>query len=104
MKKLDIQVLGTGCPTCKTLHQSVITVAHEIDPTLVVSYSDDITKIVALWVMSSPVFAINGKVITAGRLPTKDDIKKAIVEKGEWNIEPIKQTPSKWGCSCGGRC
>jgi hypothetical protein len=33
--------------------------------------------------MSSPVFAIGGKVITAGRLPTKDDIKKAILENGE---------------------
>jgi hypothetical protein len=48
MKKLDIQVLGTGCPTCRILHQSVMAVAHEIDPTLVVSYSDDITKIIAL--------------------------------------------------------
>jgi len=48
MKKLDIQVLGTDCPTYKTLHQSIIAVAHEIDPTLVVSYSDDITKIIAL--------------------------------------------------------
>jgi len=33
--------------------------------------------------MSSRVFAIDGKAITTGKLSTKDDFKKAILEKGE---------------------
>lgn len=79
MKKINIQVLGSGCPTCKTLYDKVVKVAQEIDSNLEVEYITDITKIVELGAMSSPVFAINDKIMIAGRVPDETEIKNAIL-------------------------
>jgi small redox-active disulfide protein 2 len=81
MKKINIKVLGSGCPTCKTLYSKVLEVTQKIDPNLEVEYITDIAKIVELGAMSSPVFAIDGKIITAGKIPDEDDIKNVILEK-----------------------
>ncbi len=78
MKKIDIKVLGSGCPSCKTLYEKVLEVAKNIDSSLEVEYITDITKIVELGVMSSPVFVIDDEVITAGQIPSEDEIKDAI--------------------------
>ncbi len=77
---MKIQVLGSGCKSCKTLHNRVVEVAKSIDPQLEVEYSTDITKIVELGAMTSPVFAINEKVITAGKLPDEEKIKEVILD------------------------
>ncbi len=81
MKKINIQVLGAGCPTCKTLYDKVLEVAKKINSTLEVEYITDVTKIVELGAMSSPVFAIDGEVITAGKMPNEQEIKDVILEK-----------------------
>ena len=81
MKEISIKVLGSGCPTCKTLYDEVVKVAQEIDSNLKVEYITDITKIVELGVMSSPVFVINDEIIIAGRVPDGTEIKNAILEK-----------------------
>ncbi len=56
-------------------------VAKNIDSSLEVEYITDITKIVELGVMSSPVFVIDDEVITAGQIPSEDEIKDAILSK-----------------------
>jgi small redox-active disulfide protein 2 len=81
MKNINIQVLGSGCPTCKTLYNKVLEITNQIDSSLKVEYVTDIAKIVELGAMSSPVFAINGKIITAGKTPDKQTIKDAILEE-----------------------
>ncbi len=81
MQKINIQVLGSGCPSCKTLYNKVSEIAEKIDSDLEVEYITDITKIVELGAMSSPVFAINNQIITAGKIPDENEIKNIIVEK-----------------------
>ena len=80
MKNLHIQVFGSGCPGCKKLHQTVVEIAQKISPDLAVDYSTDITEIAKLGAMSSPVFAIDGKIITAGKIPDAAEIEAAIRE------------------------
>ena len=81
MKKIDIQVLGSGCPTCETLYHKVLAVAQKIDSKLKVEYITDITKIIELGAMSSPILAINNQIITAGKMPAEEEIKSAILKK-----------------------
>ncbi len=81
MQKINIQVFGSGCPTCKMLYNRVSEIAKNINSNLEVDYITDITKMVELGAMSSPVFAIDNKIITAGKLPTEDEIKNVILEK-----------------------
>ncbi len=78
---MKITVLGSGCPTCKTLYEKVSKVTKEIDDNLEVDYITDITKMVELGAMSAPVFAIDNQIITAGQMPEEDEIKNAILEK-----------------------
>jgi len=81
MQKIKIQVFGSGCPTCEMLYNRVSKVTKEINPELEVDYITDIRKMVELGAMSSPVFAINNQIITAGQMPEEDEIKSAIEEK-----------------------
>ncbi len=81
MHKINIQVLGSGCPSCKTLYNKVSEIAEQIDSDLEVKYITDITKIVELGAMSSPVFAINNQIITSGKIPDENEIKNIILEK-----------------------
>ncbi len=77
---MKIQVLGSGCKGCEALYERVKKVANEVSPDLEVEYITDITKLVELGAMSSPVFAINDTIITAGKLPDEEEIKSVIQE------------------------
>lgn len=63
---MKIQVLGSGCPTCKNLYELTQTAVKELGIDAEVDYSTDISKIIELGVMESPVITINGKLAMAG--------------------------------------
>lgn len=97
---ISIQVLGSGCPTCKKLFELIQKAISELDLKIEnVEYVTDIQKIIELGVMSSPVLTINGKVALVGQLPSLDKIKEII---SLYNQEDASQSAS--GCSCGGKC
>ena len=76
---MNIQVLGSGCPTCKNLYELTKTAVAELGIDTEVEYSTDISKIIELGVMQSPVLTIDGKpaMIGAGNLEkVKEVIKK----------------------------
>ena len=81
MKNVKIEVIGSGCPTCKNLYEKVSEIAKDINSELEVIYTtDSMSRIAELGVMSSPVFAINDKVISAGQILSEDEIKDAILQ------------------------
>ena len=75
---MNIEVYGSGCPSCEMLYNRVRKVTKEVNPELEVAYITDIAKMVELGAMSSPVFAIDKQIITAGQLPDEEEIKQAI--------------------------
>jgi small redox-active disulfide protein 2 len=81
-KIMKIQVLGSGCPTCKKLFELTKKAVEELELKTEVEYITDIQRIVEMGVMSSPVLAIDGKPAITGFLPDiekiKDTIKKFI--------------------------
>ena len=100
---MKIQVLGSGCATCKNLHKAVEEAVKKLNLDLEVEYFTDIAKIVELGAMSSPVFAIDGAVIASGKVPLNEEIEKAISEKMKGNSVKKNET-SQEECSCGGNC
>lgn len=70
-----IQVLGSGCPTCKKLFEQVKRLAEELKLQAEVEYISDVTKIIELGVMQSPVLAIDGKVFLTGGGHGDEEIK-----------------------------
>jgi len=75
---MTIQVLGSGCTTCKNLFELTKQAVEELGLKTEVEYITDIQKIVALGVMSSPVLAINGKPAMVGFVPNIEKIKAII--------------------------
>ena len=77
-KTMKIQVLGSGCPTCKKLFELTKKAVENLELKTEVEYITDIQKIVEMGVMSSPVLAVNGKPILTGFVPDIEKIKEAI--------------------------
>lgn len=95
----SIQVLGSGCPTCKKLFELTQKAIVELDLKTEVEYISDIQKIIELGVMSSPVLTINGKVALVGQLPGLEKIKELLTLNNQPKIEESMNS-----CSCGGKC
>ncbi|MDD3774212.1 MAG: thioredoxin family protein [Patescibacteria group bacterium] len=75
---MQIQVLGSGCPTCKKLFDLTKQAVDELELKTEVEYITDIQKIIEMGIMSSPVLAINGKLAISGFLPNVEKIKETI--------------------------
>jgi len=77
-KIVKIQVLGSGCPTCKKLFELAQKAVEELNLKTEVEYITDIQKIIGMGLMSSPVLTVNGKLVLAGFVPDIEKIKKII--------------------------
>ncbi len=77
-KTTQIQILGSGCTTCKNFFELTKKAVEELKLKTAVEYVDDIQKIVALGLMSSPVLVVNGKPALVGFTPDIKKIKQAI--------------------------
>jgi len=75
---MNIQVLGSGCPTCKKLFELTQQAVKELNLNEKVEYITDVSKIVEMGVMSSPVLAVNDKPVIVGFLPDIEKIKNLI--------------------------
>jgi len=78
--KMDIQVLGTGCPKCKSLEKAVINSVSELNLQADVSKVEDIMEIMKFGVMNTPALVINGKVVLSGRLPRDKELKELLTQ------------------------
>jgi small redox-active disulfide protein 2 len=77
---MKIEVLGSGCPTCRKLFDLTSKVVKEMGLSVEVEYVTDIQKIVKMGLMQSPVLAINGQPVLAGYVPDGERLKKIIIE------------------------
>lgn len=77
---MKIQVLGSGCPTCKKLHELTKQAVKELNLNEEVEYITDVSKIIEMGVMSSPVLAVNGKPVMVGFLPDIEKVKSLLKE------------------------
>ncbi len=92
---MKLEILGTGCTRCKKLEQLTKEAVLElgIGATASVSKVEKLEDIIKYGVMLTPALAIDSKVVVAGRVPTKEEIKKF-----------ISGTSGKQEESCGGDC
>lgn len=78
---MKVQVLGTGCPTCKKLFDVTKKATSEMNDEIELEYLTGVegtSRIIELGAMSSPVLAVNNKIAMIGFSPDKEKIKAAI--------------------------
>ena len=71
---MEIKILGTGCPNCKTLEKIVRQVVSENNIDAKITLVQDIMAIMSYQVMTTPALVINEKVMVKGRVPKRDEI------------------------------
>jgi small redox-active disulfide protein 2 len=75
---MKIEILGMGCSNCNRLYQNVLEAVKQSGKEVEVTKIEDIQKIMAYGVMSTPALVIDGIVKTAGKVPKVEDIKELI--------------------------
>ncbi|GAG85429.1 unnamed protein product [marine sediment metagenome] len=78
---MKIEILGTGCPKCKKLHELAEEAVKELGASAEITKVTDINKIIDYGVMVTPALVIDGEVKVAGKISSKEEIIKWIEEK-----------------------
>ena len=73
---MDIKVLGTGCANCKTTIALIDQMARDKGVTVKLEKVEELRDIMGYGVMSTPGVVINGKVVHAGGVPSRDKIEQ----------------------------
>jgi small redox-active disulfide protein 2 len=74
MKK--IQILGTGCPKCKSLLANAESAVQALGLEARIEKVEQITEIMKFGVMTTPALVVDGQVKSAGRVLSAEDIKR----------------------------
>ncbi len=78
---LEIKILGPGCSRCQALEKMTSEALAELQVEAAVEKITAIDQIIKYRILSTPGLVINGKVKSAGRLPSRDEIKRWIEEE-----------------------
>jgi len=75
---MRIEILGMGCPKCKKLTENAEKAVGELGVKAEIVKVEDMDKIVSYGVMMTPALALDGKIMSSGKIATVDEIKKWI--------------------------
>ena len=83
---MKLEILGSGCYRCVQLADNVTAAAKELNIDADISKVTDINKITEYGVMMTPALAIDGKVVSSGKVLSKEEIGSLVsnfkVDKG----------------------
>jgi small redox-active disulfide protein 2 len=75
---MEIKILGTGCPRCKSLEKLAREVVDKEQIQANVTKVEDIMAIMKYGVMSTPALVVNEKVEIKGRMPSYEEVKQVL--------------------------
>jgi small redox-active disulfide protein 2 len=78
--KMEIKILGTGCAKCKTLEQLTKEVVSKNNIDATITKVEDIIEIMKYNILTTPALVIDGKVVSKGRIPSTEEIKKLLIK------------------------
>ena len=72
---MEVKVLGTGCANCRTTIALIDEVAKSKGVSVTVQKVQELRDIMSYGVMSTPGVVIDGKVVHAGGVPSREKIE-----------------------------
>jgi len=86
----QVKILGTGCAKCNQLADAVKAVIASEGIEAEVEKVEDMQKIMAYNVLSTPALVVDGEVRSKGRIPSASELKEMLAGPAE-----------RRGCCCG---
>jgi small redox-active disulfide protein 2 len=77
---MKIEILGVGCPKCKQLTANAEAAVKELNIRAEIDKVTDIDKITEYGVMMTPGLAVDGTVVSTGRVLSKEEIIKILTK------------------------
>jgi len=77
---MKIEILGVGCLKCKQLTVNTEAALKELNIQAEIGKVTDIDKIIEYGVMLTPALAVEGTVVSSGKVLSKDEIKKILAK------------------------
>lgn len=71
---MKIEILGTGCAKCKTLYENTKKAVEESGKVAEIVKVEEIPKIMAYGVMSTPALVIDGQVKFSGKVASVNEV------------------------------
>lgn len=73
-----VKVLGSGCAKCNALEDAVRSALEELGMDTTIDHVTDFGQIAAYGVMSTPALVVDGKVVSYGKVLSKDEAKMVL--------------------------
>jgi len=81
---MTIKILGSGCPKCQQLEANAKKAVEELElKNVEVEHIYDVKKIIEMGIMMTPAMAIDEKIVSAGKIPSVEEIKEILKGKVE---------------------
>jgi small redox-active disulfide protein 2 len=78
---MKVQIVGIGCARCNELEKRVMDTLAETNVAAEVEHVRDLKLFASLGVFMTPGLVVDGKVVSQGRIPAKDELKKWLAPK-----------------------
>lgn len=78
---MKVEVLGSGCKRCDELYENTLSAASELDGVIEVTKVGDIHYFAKMGVFMTPSLVVDGKVVSVGKVLTKEEVKGRIRER-----------------------
>jgi small redox-active disulfide protein 2 len=75
---MKIEILGMGCAKCQQLMANAEKAVKAAGVQAEVVKVEDMNQIVGYGIMTTPALVVDGKVVSAGKVLSADDIKKVL--------------------------
>lgn len=75
----NIKVLGPGCANCKTVAKLIAAVAEEKGIAIELEKVEEIREIMSFGILSTPGVVVDGQVVHAGGIPSRDKIEQWLI-------------------------
>lgn len=79
----SVQVLGSGCANCRALEQAVKEALKQLGVECDIGHVSDFAQIAAFGVMTTPALAVNGKVVSSGKVLKVGEAAAILRKAGE---------------------
>ncbi|MCM8830315.1 MAG: thioredoxin family protein [Candidatus Omnitrophica bacterium] len=78
---MEILIVGVGCPKCQAVEKVVKEAVVDMKIDAKVSHLYDIKQFAKYRVTITPAIVVDGKVVLAGKVPSKEEVKNIIGKK-----------------------